>query len=91
MRLDGLKIAENVRIVALSGEITAEAAQLIQAFYPHETVMVWGHSPYTAAYIPSAAMLPERGYEACDSQQYYLLPVPFSAEIDDVIRCQLKS
>lgn len=90
MHLGTFKITDKIRIVTLSGEITAEAAELIKKRYPKENVFVWGHSPYTAAYIPSAAMLLERGYEACDSQQFYALPAPFSGEIDLIIQRHLK-
>jgi len=90
MRLGNFRITDGIRIITLSGEITAEAAELIKKRYPEEKVFVWGHSPYTAAYIPSTVMLSERGYEACDSQQFYALPAPFTTEIDLIIQRHLK-
>ncbi len=89
MHLGNFKLTDKIRIITLSGEVTAEAAQLIEKHYPEENVFVWGHSPYAAAYIPTAAMLLEGGYEACESQQFYALSAPFSSEIDAIIQSQL--
>jgi hypothetical protein len=90
MHLCNIKLAKHIRIITLSGEITAEAALLIQNRYPEDNALVWGHSPYTATYIPTSNMLLEGGYEALDSQHFYAYSTPFTADIDFIIQQQLK-
>ena len=83
MRVFG--VAPGLCVIAISGEITAEAADLIVRKFPGEAVLVWGYTGYTAAYLPSASMLPDGGYEAFDSQQYYGMSAPFTPEIDALL------
>ena len=51
--------------------------------FPKERMIVAGYSNDVMAYIPTAAMLQEGGYEPVSSMMYYELPSPFASDVED--------
>lgn len=91
MHLTKVRLSQDLQIVALSGEVTAEVGRMIkEALAPQQTVF-FGYCSYTDAYIPAAAMLPYGGHEALVSIYFHERPAPFTAEIDDIIRREVRA
>ena len=85
MHVTRLRLADGLRIIAMSGEVTAEVGRLVKDAEGEGTIFL-GYCSYTDAYIPTAAMLDEEGHEALYSIYFHVRPAPFTAEIDDDVR-----
>lgn len=81
-----IALTDELQILALSGEITAEVGRLLKDLFPDRRTVLCGYCSYTDAYIPTAAMLPEGGHEALGSICFHERPAPFTPEIDDILR-----
>ena len=85
MHATRLRLAEDLQIVATSGEVTAEMGRLVKDAEGEGTIFL-GYCSYTDAYIPTAAMLDEEGHEALYSIYFHVRPAPFTQDIDDIVR-----
>jgi hypothetical protein len=80
--VQALRFDKGFTLVALGGEVVIDYDLWLRQRYPDERLMVAGYSNDVAAYIPSARVLNEGGYEAVDSMIYYGQPGPFSPEME---------
>jgi putative membrane-bound dehydrogenase-like protein len=79
-------LGDQVLWVALGGEVVLDYAMRLKKELPGKrTLWVAGYANDVMAYIPSARVLKEGGYEADSSQIYYGMPGKWSPAIEDVI------
>ncbi|MEJ7605110.1 MAG: neutral/alkaline non-lysosomal ceramidase N-terminal domain-containing protein [Bryobacteraceae bacterium] len=83
--VQAIRLGKNLALVALGGEVVVEYALQLKRRYPKINLIVAGYSNDVMAYIPTAAMLKEGGYEPIDSMVYYGHPAPFAAEVEPVL------
>jgi putative membrane-bound dehydrogenase-like protein len=77
--------------VALGGEVVIDYNLRLKKELPTtRTLWVTGYANDVMAYIPSARMLKEGGYEADSSQIYYGMPGKWSSSIEDLIVTKVK-
>ncbi|MBA4066714.1 MAG: hypothetical protein C0501_24015 [Isosphaera sp.] len=79
-------LGDQVLWVALGGEVVIDYNLRLKKELPKgRTVWVAGYANDVMAYIPSARVLKEGGYEADSSQVYYGMPGKWSPAIEDLI------
>ncbi|WP_020473191.1 neutral/alkaline non-lysosomal ceramidase N-terminal domain-containing protein [Zavarzinella formosa] len=80
------KFGDQLTWVALGGEVVIDYNLRLKKELPANG-MKWiaGYSNDVIAYIPSARVLKEGGYEADSSQVYYGLPTKWAPAIEDII------
>ncbi len=91
MHLGRIKLTDDLHLLTLSGEVTAEVGRMIKDLFPPGSTMVLGYCSYTDAYIPTAAMLPQGGHEALGSIYFHDRPAPFTPDIDDILKNTVQS
>ena len=69
-------------IVALEGEVCADWGGTIRAMASANPVMVIAYANRCQAYIPTARIVREGGYEGYTSHQAYFLPAPFQPNVE---------
>lgn len=79
-----IRLAEDVQVIALSGEVTAEVGRMIKQAESTPTIFL-GYCSYTDAYIPCSSMLEQEGHEAMQSIYFHERPAPFVPDIDNII------
>jgi len=80
-----LRLADELQVIGLSGEVTAEVGRLVKDAEGDKRTIFLGYCGYTDAYVPTAAMLPEEGHEATYSIYFHVRPAPFVKEIDEIV------
>ncbi len=85
MHITHWRLNEDLQVVAMSGEVTAEVGRAVKDLFPDRETVFLGYCTYTDAYIPTAEMLPQGGHEALGSMCFHERPAPFVAEIDAII------
>ena len=85
--IQAVRLDKDLAIVALGGEPMVEYDLRIKRTLatPKRGLIVAGYSNDVMAYIPTARILKEGGYEASESMMYYGLPGPFEGEIEEKI------
>ncbi len=84
-------IGDQVLWVALGGEVVIDYNLRIKKDVPTSRALwVMGYANDVMAYIPSARVLKEGGYEADSSQIYYGMPGKWSPAIEDAIIAKVK-
>lgn len=78
-------LGDDVDFVILGGEVTVEYALRLKAELPGPVTWVAGYSNDVMAYIPSARVLREGGYEGATSMIYYGLPTVWSDDVEEHI------
>jgi hypothetical protein len=79
-------LGDQVLWVALGGEVVVDyARRLKKELAGKREVWVTGYANDVMAYIPSARVLKEGGYEADSSQIYYGMPAKWSPAIEERI------
>ncbi len=91
LTLQRLDLGRELTFIALGGEVCSDYGRLIKRLGAARTVLPVGYSNGLTAYIPSARMFAEGGYEVDESTLYYGLPAPFSPEIESHIITSVKS
>jgi neutral ceramidase len=81
--VQAIRFGKSLTLLALGGEVVVEYALQIKRAFPKERMIVTGYSNDVMAYIPTAAMLKEGGYEPVTSMRYYGLPSPFAADVEE--------
>ncbi len=85
------KLGQQVHWVALGGEVVVDYALRLKKELSNVPVLwVTGYANDVMAYIPSARVLREGGYEADSSQIYYGMPGKWSPAIEDIIIQKVK-
>lgn len=84
-------IGDQVLWVALGGEVVIDYNLRLKKDVPTSRALwVMGYANDVMAYIPSARVLKEGGYEADSSQIYYGMPGKWSPSIEDAIVAKVK-
>ncbi len=78
-------IGSDVNMVFLGGEVVVEYSLRLKAELPEPMTWVAGYSNDVMAYIPSARVLKEGGYEGASSMIYYGLPTVWSSSVEEDI------
>jgi len=86
LSLQRLDISPGLRFVALGGEVCVEYGHFIKGLDPDAVTIPVGYANGMVAYIPTAAMILEGGYEAEGSCRYFGLPSPFKPELEERIK-----
>jgi len=86
MHLAKIRLNDDLQIIALSGEVTAEVGRMIKDLFPDQQTLFFGYCSHTDAYIPRTSMLDEGGHEALASIYFHMRPAPFVEEIDDILK-----
>jgi hypothetical protein len=91
LMLQRLDLGENVTFIALGGEVCCDYGWYIRRYDTGRYMIPLGYSNGLAAYIPSAHMFKEGGYEVEDSTLDYGLPSPFNPQIEGIIQAGIQS
>ncbi|MEW6355221.1 MAG: hypothetical protein AB1696_02770 [Planctomycetota bacterium] len=91
MHLAKIGLTDSIRIIAMSGEVTADVGRMVKDLFPDRQTIFFGYCSYTDAYIPTAAMIDEWGHEALASIYFHMRPAPFAKEIDEIIKREVRS
>jgi putative membrane-bound dehydrogenase-like protein len=84
-------LGDQVHWVALGGEVVVDyALRLKKELPPKPAIWVTAYANDVMAYIPTARLLREGGYEADFSQIYYGMPGKWSAAIEELIITKVK-
>src|SRR4029078_10487303 len=84
-------LGDQILWVALGGEVVIDyALRLKKELTANRTLWVAGYANDVMAYIPSARVLKEGGYEADSSQIYYGMPGKWSSSIEELIIRKVK-
>ena len=83
--LQTLQLGDAIELIALSGEVTVGYALELKKRLGRERTWVIGYANDVMAYIPTAKILSEGGYEAERSQMYYGMPGKWDASIEQTI------
>ena len=81
--VQAVRFGKSLMLLALGGEVVVDYALQIKREFPKERMIVAGYSNDVMAYVPTAAMLKEGGYEPVTSMRYYALPAPFAADVEE--------
>lgn len=80
-----VRFGGDLTLVALAGEVVVDYALRLQRELGAERLWVAAYANDVPAYIPTARILQEGGYEPDRSMIYYGLPGPFSPEVEEII------
>jgi hypothetical protein len=69
-------------LVALEGEVVADWGPVVRRLAPTPHAMVIAYANEVAAYIPTARIVREGGYEGDSSHMTYVLPAPFTERVE---------
>jgi neutral ceramidase len=79
-----LRLGKDITLVTLGGEVVVDyALRLKKELGPG--VWVMGYANDVMAYIPSARVLKEGGYEGGGAMVYYGLPAVWGSKVEDLI------
>jgi neutral ceramidase len=68
--LGALKLTPKHWIIHTAGEPVGQLAPIVRQTLPSALVAAWGYTQDYTAYLPTDAMLPEGGYEVCESNLF---------------------
>lgn len=83
--VQAIAFGDDAAILALGGEVVVDYCLRVKKEYGAKGIMVAGYSNDVMAYIPSARVLKEGGYEAGDSSMYYGMPGRWRDDVEDRI------
>ena len=83
--LQAFQLGDTLELIALSGEVTVGYALELKKRLGAKTTWVIGYANDVMAYIPTAKILSEGGYEAERSQMYYGMPGKWSPSLEETI------
>lgn len=79
------QIGNDLTLIGLAGEVVTDYALRLKRELGAQGLWVAGYSNEVMAYIPSARMFQEGGYEVVDSMIYYDHPTSWTPELEDKI------
>ncbi|RKX34097.1 MAG: hypothetical protein DRP71_08205 [Verrucomicrobia bacterium] len=82
--IQGIRLSETVRMVAIEAEIVSELGNRIISAFPSGTTFALGYSNGTGLYLPSDRMLTEGGYEVISHHEYGYAS-PLAPGIDETL------
>lgn len=80
-----LQFGPDLTLIALAGEVVVDYSLRFKAELGGAPLWVAGYSNDVFAYIPSARVLREGGYEAATAMRYMALPGPFRPTVEELI------
>ncbi len=83
--IHALQLGANFTLIALGGEVVTDYALRLKKELGEKGLMVLGYANEVMAYIPSARMYQEGGYEVVDSMIYYDHPTTWTPALEDQI------
>ncbi|HEY2932224.1 MAG TPA: neutral/alkaline non-lysosomal ceramidase N-terminal domain-containing protein [Acidobacteriota bacterium] len=83
--LQVLQFGKDLTVVALAGEVVVDYALRLKRELGSQGLWVAAYCNDVFAYIPSARVLKEGGYEADRSMIYYDMPGPWAPQIEEII------
>ena len=83
--LQVLRFGDAFTLVAISGETCVDYSFRLRRELPDERLWVAGYCNDVFAYVPSARVLIEGGYEADSSLIYYNFPTRFAPAVEDTL------
>ncbi len=85
VELRGVKLADGVRFITVSAEITAELARIMMnaARRDGEKMFLLGYTGFRSDYLPVASMIPEGGYEGVWAHYLHLVCGLFRSDMDE--------
>jgi len=89
--LTRIKLNSTAQIIGLTGEPVAELGRMIKNIFPDYATVFLGYCTSVPTYMPIARMLSEGGYESVRSCSEYLMPAPYSEDIDRIITEAVKA
>ncbi|HEY3299043.1 MAG TPA: neutral/alkaline non-lysosomal ceramidase N-terminal domain-containing protein [Armatimonadota bacterium] len=81
-----IDLADEIMLVAMSGEVVSEYGHYIKRLRPDVFAIPLGYSNGVLAYIPTAEIIAQGGYEGETSCKPYGLPSVFKPEIEGLIK-----
>jgi neutral ceramidase len=79
------QIGKDFTLIGLAGEVVTDYALRLKRELGADGLWVAGYTNEVMAYIPSARMFSEGGYEVVDSMIYYDQPGSWAPELEDII------
>lgn len=79
------RFGSGLKLVALAGEVVADYSLRIKERHGFDDTWVAGYSNDIMAYIPSARVRQEGGYEGADAMIYFGRPAPFKPIVETII------
>jgi hypothetical protein len=79
------RIGRDFTMIGLAGEVVTDYALRLKRELGEKGLWVAGYTNEVMAYIPSARMFKEGGYEVVDSMIYYDQPTSWSSELEEKI------
>jgi len=84
------KLGDRLTFIALGGEVVVDYALRLKREYAGHTLWVAGYCNDVFAYVPSARILIEGGYEADYNLVYYGLPGRFTGETEQILVSKIR-
>jgi hypothetical protein len=88
--VQAVRFGKSLTLVALGGEVVVDYALRIRREFPKERLILAGYSNDVMAYIPTASMLKEGGYEPVASMRYYGFPSPFASDVEERVMSSVR-
>lgn len=88
--LQRLDLAKEVSLVGLGGEPVVEYGHFVKQLRPGAYALPVGYANAVVAYIPTAHMFEEGGYETHSSCRYFGLPSSFHPSMEGVIQAKIR-
>ena len=79
------RFGDDFTLVGIGGEVVVDYSYRLRRELAGETVYVAGYCNDVFAYVPSARILSEGGYEADASIVYYGLPIRFASQTEELL------
>ncbi len=83
--VQAIRFGKSLSILAMSGEVVVDYSLWAKQIFADENLFVAGYSNEVMCYIPSLRILKEGGYEGNSSMIYYVMPGPFSENVEQKI------
>ncbi|HHW09819.1 MAG TPA: hypothetical protein GXX29_07590 [Firmicutes bacterium] len=89
--LQRLDLSEKVTLIALGGEPVADYGYFIKWLRPGTYAVPVGYANGVVAYLPTARLLVEGGYETHTSVRFFGLPSPFHPSLETAIQQSIRA
>lgn len=80
-----IRLASNLKIITLEGEVCNEFGVWIREFDPTVNMMIAGYSNGHKSYLPTKRILEEGGYEATVTYCWAEYPGPYADNVQDIV------
>lgn len=90
LTLQRIDLASEARLIAMGGEVCCEYGHFIKGLQQDAFLIPVGYSNGFVAYIPTARIFSEGGYEPDGSCLYFGLPGPLQPDIEGMIHAEIR-